>query len=1188
MPRPSRPFRLMNAPRASSSLLSTPFPAARCAGNRRSGFALLITITLLAFLVLLLVSLASLTRVETQVAANNQQLAQARQNALMALNIAIGQLQKYAGPDQRTTARADIDTALANVTNANGRWTGVYGSAVAANYTDTPLQISDKLAAAYSATDPLLKKGSQARLLNWLVSGNENTAFNPSTDVATDGHITTAPGSIAFTPASATNLTTASVSPAANATEALLVGEASVGTSDANLISTTSDRVASPLQLIKVPAANIPGAAAGADVTVGRYAWWVGDENIKARINLPMATTAQAPQAFVSAQRAAIELIDGVNAAGANPAFNSAQLLSTYDPTLSVDALLNPSQLPLLNPASATALSAARKLRFHDLTASSQTVLSDTYAGGLKKDLSAALATGASAPLDADYLFTPASTAARDVYGVPTWGKLRSFVRPPSGGTALLEPRLPSTTDVGVYPIMTYAAVGFQYVNLGGSLRLAMFPAVVLWNPYTAPIKGGTYEVGINSLGGRFQLQSRIGTGAWVAKETRNLSNGVQLQGTGTAKSYLRFQIDATASSLLPGESRIFTLQGPQSGGDYTLAAGAPTNVLTPGLNILGYVLASNEGSTVAPGETEFRVAGDGSQHVPSYSGNFRNEMCAYLGQVTTVAPVGPDMPQAGKPWYQASALVAVSSTPASPLLQDSVPNGVTGASLWGISVQMSFGNRVRWIANNNVRAPFMSKTAMPGTRAMVSKQGKDTWFQLFSFDPSPDGHASSATGLDVNPTTDEPIDNILFEFRPSDQPLLSLGQLQHANLSWHQDIPAYPLGNSLADMFFLNADKVHRDRLHRASGSSGAASPTNLIGGQYDISYLLNRALWDKYFVSTVPHTGTGTSADTNTTDIPDTLPNSRLIHDRSTDLRDSDKAAAHLLLSGGFNINSTSEQAWRAVLGGINKLEYDPVNPTTPGAALKAALSRFAKPPAALAYDSTTPDWAFKGYRQLTEEQIAQFAKEIVREVRNRGPFISLADFVNRRLKDNPDSTTHGTTPLLKSDETLKGPLQAAIDATTSGSASINNHHGTTPFNSAINSDATGSDELDGDGLVGGRSSSGNNPVPPIGAKAAFAPQFLTQADVLSTIGAGLSARSDTFTIRTYGDVLNPATGDITGRAWCEAVVQRVVEPIRRKSTTTTDADYNEPAVATATQPDFGRRFQIISFRWLSSNDI
>src|SRR4051812_49838113 len=106
------------------------------------GFALLITITLLAFLVLLLVSLASLTRVETQVANNSQQLAQARQNALMALNIALGQLQKYTGPDQRTTARADLENGAGKT---NGQWTGVYGSSVVANYNATADAIATDL-----------------------------------------------------------------------------------------------------------------------------------------------------------------------------------------------------------------------------------------------------------------------------------------------------------------------------------------------------------------------------------------------------------------------------------------------------------------------------------------------------------------------------------------------------------------------------------------------------------------------------------------------------------------------------------------------------------------------------------------------------------------------------------------------------------------------------------------------------------------------------------------------------------------------------------------------------------------------------------------------------------------------------------------------------------------------------------
>src|SRR5689334_6521338 len=73
----------------------------------RRGFALLLTITLLAFAVLLLVGLATYSRIETAVSGNSQRQGQARENALFALNVALGQLQKYAGPDARVTATAE-------------------------------------------------------------------------------------------------------------------------------------------------------------------------------------------------------------------------------------------------------------------------------------------------------------------------------------------------------------------------------------------------------------------------------------------------------------------------------------------------------------------------------------------------------------------------------------------------------------------------------------------------------------------------------------------------------------------------------------------------------------------------------------------------------------------------------------------------------------------------------------------------------------------------------------------------------------------------------------------------------------------------------------------------------------------------------------------------------------------------
>ena len=96
----------------------------------------------------------------------------------------------------------------------------------------------------------------------------------------------------------------------------------------------------------------------------------------------------------------------------------------------------------------------------------------------------------------------------------------------------------------------------------------------------------------------------------------------------------------------------------------------------------------------------------------------------------------------------------------------------------------------------------------------------------------------------------------------------------------------------------------------------------------------------------------------------------------------------------------------------------------------------------------------------------------------------------------------------------------------------------------------------------------------------KAWGAPGYLTQADILQVIGPALSARSDTFVIRTYGDALD-AAGKVQAQAWCEAVVQRVPQPL------SPDASGLNSSLAGKTN-DFGRRFVITSFRWLSPGEL
>ena len=96
------------------------------AGGQRNGFALILALTTMSFVLLLLLVMAALVKVETS--ASSLQLAQlqARQNALLGLMIALGDLQKHVGPDQRVTARADI--LGDDVADEARYWTGVWDS----------------------------------------------------------------------------------------------------------------------------------------------------------------------------------------------------------------------------------------------------------------------------------------------------------------------------------------------------------------------------------------------------------------------------------------------------------------------------------------------------------------------------------------------------------------------------------------------------------------------------------------------------------------------------------------------------------------------------------------------------------------------------------------------------------------------------------------------------------------------------------------------------------------------------------------------------------------------------------------------------------------------------------------------------------------------------------------------------
>ena len=118
---------------------------------------------------------------------------------------------------------------------------------------------------------------------------------------------------------------------------------------------------------------------------------------------------------------------------------------------------------------------------------------------------------------------------------------------------------------------------------------------------------------------------------------------------------------------------------------------------------------------------------------------------------------------------------------------------------------------------------------------------------------------------------------------------------------------------------------------------------------------------------------------------------------------------------------------------------------------------------------------------------------------------------------------------------------------------------------------------------------------------------PGWLMQQDLVQAFSPVMSVRSDTFLVRCYGEVINPASGATEAKAWGEAVVQRVPDFVDQSDPALTGTNaYGgnlgdatpildsktgpaSPApIVNATNQTFGRRFKVVSFRWLNENEI
>jgi len=398
---------------------------------------------------------------------------------------------------------------------------------------------------------------------------------------------------------------------------------------------------------------------------------------------------------------------------------------------------------------------------------------------------------------------------------------------------------------------------------------------------------------------------------------------------------------------------------------------------------------------------------------------------------------------------------------------------------------------------------------------------------------------------------------SILPFFEIPRQPLLSLAAFQQADLSSSTFATSYQFANSWASPY-LALDSVAKEDKSKIS----AGVPV------YDHSYLVNESLWDGFFFSGMapvlapgsvgnvatawdsPNAQTVTSLETVVKEFvrsPSEHPllNSRMrlnsrgfsnatLEQRLLAPEGCTLSASHLYVDGAFNINSTDLDAWTATLSGLRGTPFE-VEGVGVGGEAATAFPRFRVP-------TGEKNDLWNGFRDLSDAQIRALATSMVDQVKQRGPFLSLAEFVNRRI----ENSTLGA----------KGAIQAAIDANNLNAATAQRTFSTANYPTEAQA------HIINDTGVG-------------------IPGYLTQADVLQSLAPVITCRSDTFRIRAYGEAKD-LSGKVVARAWCEAVVQRrpdFVDPGDLAEATTVNSDINKK---------FGRRFEIVSFRKLSPSEI
>jgi len=1182
---------------------------ARCT---KCGFALVITLSLLVLLLILAVGLLSISTIALRSSASGQANAVARANAKMALVLALGELQQECGPDRRITASAAI---LADDAK------GLAATAAAFNARTTSPDFANPhwLGTWDSWTDwlngPDMKKtyqpGRKNKFRRWLVSHPE-----PQTLTSINAPRTAASGT----------------------QHVEVVGNGTLGED-----SSVSDHVAVPV----VPV--VPDVPAGSVASSG-YAWWISGDNQRALANhctaeaAPTGSTAAAAQRLADQPAAGVDWLRGL---GKYPAADKKALVKSISlPTLGVAANDDDFHRNLgkyYHDLTANSVGLPINVRDGMLKKDLNLLLECPTLPSEYGTYCRANTNGTIIPIRAHTGYIDSPFYARDL-NFPSWYKLQQFYQMAAGsggyGEELAEDCAPVPYQKGLWwngnspninfnwhvsnldwlgwgrtPILARAMLVFSLRRTANATNHANFdfkivynPVIVLWNPYNVTLSSLPPMLWV--LKGSLELNAYVNG---TAMGWRPMENDVV--------TFRAFPMNGPGLStapivLKPGETRIFSAlaNAPAPGGGQEVE-------LYPGYQALADHVGFDRdlpGMGNLPAGTKLELAMRMTEaRIDWHNRDFQTYWTLCDAQTNgkrfneiAVCPVLD-----GKP------IQILEDAPGKRLAFDT---GTPSFTFANFQLVLKSGQDLR-----NPGADYASFDAR-GKNFIYSKPWNN---RAMYGEPTPrmkgmaqyDLHIEAGAGNQLNPDFDHGTNRSYIASAISlgasqypgqtmacmaEIPLVapvSLAGFMHFRLNPGNNLDyglglhlwqistndALSIGSSFANPLIAGTAIYADVKDAKSTQTNGSTPQMQLIRDCYDHVFLNNDALWDRWFCSGItsqqsPAYGAKRSAKDlarNFLEGGGPLPGSHYLATLAagktatqtlTDLFAStgptatayQKVAACLTIQGAFNVNSTAVDAWTTLFAGLRDSEIRYVDPesgaikTATAPADKVVLSRFALPNYPTEGTNAGDPKSWGGTRLLTYPQIDRLARECVRQVRLRGPFLDLADFINRRL----DGGQTG----------LCGALQAAID--------WDEFNGNVPAAAAgdsINARYKGP----GDMITPAQVSTWglNFPAAGVGSRWTGIPGYVTQADLLRRIGNVLCVRDDTFRIRTYGEACD-RDGKVIARAWCEATAVRMLDYLDAK-------DQPETPVASLTRnfnKTYGRRFKVLTFRWLQPNEI